>query len=105
MRTAIDAACRMTFLSHALVIGAAGLPFLLVIGSPRKSVGSGNEDQQLIARLYAHFPDRVAGARSGTPHVRPHQVVIVDNDLSSLPARLRRRMRTIELTWGSPLVP
>ncbi|WP_416980978.1 hypothetical protein [Streptomyces sp. T028] len=60
---------------------------------------------RLIARLYAHFLDHVTGARSGTPHTRPHQVVIVDNDLPSLPAQLRRRMHTIELTRDNPLVP
>lgn len=86
MRTAINVAYRMTFLSHALVTGATDLPSLLIIDSPRKNVGYGNEDQQLIARLYAHFLDHIAGARRDTPHARPHQVIIVDNDLPS-PAR------------------
>jgi hypothetical protein len=105
VRTAINVAYRMTLLSHALVTGATDLPSLLIIDSPRKNVGYGNEDQQLIARLYAHFLDHIAGARSGTPHARPHQVIIVDNDLPSLPAQLRRQMHTIELTRDNPLVP
>ncbi|WP_228044103.1 ATP-binding protein [Streptomyces ferrugineus] len=105
VRTAINVAYRMTFLSHALVTGATDLPSLLIIDSPRKNVGYGDEDQQLIARLYAHFLDHIAGARSHTPHARPHQVIIVDNDLPSLPPHLRRQMHTIELTRDNPLVP
>ncbi|MFF3277343.1 hypothetical protein ACFYWU_41460 [Streptomyces chrestomyceticus] len=105
VRTAINVAYRMTFLSYALVTGVTDLPSLLIIDSPRKNVGYGSEDQQLIARLYAHFLDHIAGARSGTPHGRPHQVIIVDNDLPSLPARLRRQMHVIELTRDDPLVP
>lgn len=105
VRTAINVAYRMTFLSHALVTGATDLPSLLIIDSPRKNVGYGTEDQQLIARLYVHFLDHIAGARSDTLHARPHQVIIVDNDLPSLPAQLRRQMHTIELTRDDPLVP
>lgn len=105
VRTAINVAYRMTFLSHALVSGATDLPSLLIIDSPRKNVGYGEEDQQLIARLYEHFLDHIAGARTGTPHARPHQVIIVDNDLPSLSPRLRRQMHTIELTRENPLVP
>lgn len=74
-------------------------------GGARKNVGYGDEDQQLIARLYAHFLDHIAGARSDMPHARPHQVIIVDNDLPFLPAQLRRQMHTIELTRDDPLVP
>ncbi|QCW80407.1 hypothetical protein EQG64_34250 [Streptomyces sp. S6] len=79
VRTAINVAYRMTFLSHALVTGATDLPSLLIIDSPRKNVGYGTEDQQLIARLYTH--STTSPAPGGTPHTRPHQVIIVDNDL------------------------
>lgn len=98
VRTAINVAYRMTFLSYALLTGVTDLPSLLIIDSPRKNVGYGDEDQELIGRLYTHFLEHISNSRA-------HQVIIVDNDLPSLPAQLRRRMHTIELTREDPLVP
>lgn len=98
VRTAINVAYRMTFLSYALLTGATDLPSLLIIDSPRKNVGYGDQDQELIGRLYTHFLEHISNSRA-------HQVIIVDNDLPSLPAQLRRHMHTIELTRDNPLVP
>ncbi|MFB7407338.1 ATP-binding protein [Streptomyces sp. NPDC056202] len=105
VRSAINVVYRMTFLSYALVTGATDLPSLLIVDSPRKNVGYGQDDQELIGRLYAHFLDHIAGVRSGATRTRPHQVIIVDNDLPRLPKRLLDQMHTIELTREDLLVP
>ncbi|MEU9330864.1 AAA family ATPase [Streptomyces canus] len=105
VRTAINVVYRMAFLSYALVIGATDLPSLLIIDSPRKNVGYGQDDQELIGRLYAHFLDHIAGVRGGATRTRPHQIIIVDNDLPKLPKRLLEQMHTIELTREDLLVP
>ncbi|MEV1092393.1 AAA family ATPase [Streptomyces microflavus] len=106
VRCAINVVYRMAFLSYALVTGATDLPSFLVIDSPRKNVGYGHDDQELVGRLYTHFLDHIAGVRNGsTLRTRPHQIIIVDNDLPQLPKRLLNQMHTIELTRDHPLVP
>ncbi|OKJ45953.1 hypothetical protein AMK27_40055 [Streptomyces sp. CB02009] len=105
VRTAINVVYRMAFLSYALVTGVTDLPSLLIIDSPRKNVGFGQDDQELIGRLYAHFLDHIAGVRSGATRTRPHQIIIVDNDLPKLPKRLLDQMHTIELSREDLLVP
>ncbi|AZS89587.1 hypothetical protein ELQ87_39085 [Streptomyces griseoviridis] len=106
VRCAINVVYRMAFLSYALVTGATDLPSFLVIDSPRKNVGYGDDDQELVGRLYTHFLDHIAGVRSGGAlRARPHQIIIVDNDLPQLPKRLLDQMHTIELTRDNPLVP
>ena len=105
VRTAVNVVYRMAFLSYALVTGATDLPSLLIIDSPRKNVGYGQDDQELIGRLYAHFLDHIAGVRGGATRTRPHQIIIVDNDLPQLPRRLLEQMHTIELTREDLLVP
>jgi hypothetical protein len=104
VRTAINVVYRMAFLSYALVTGVTDLPSLLIIDSPRKNVGYGQADQELIGRLYAHFLDHISGIRAGATRTRPYQIIIVDNDLPTLPPRLLRQMHTIELTRDDPLV-
>ncbi|MFJ5123025.1 hypothetical protein [Kitasatospora sp. NPDC088548] len=84
-----------------LVTGATDLPTLLVIDSPRKNVGYGTDDQQLISRFYAHFLEHITAVRQGATVVRPSQVIIVDNDL---PAGFRDRLHVIELSRENPLV-
>lgn len=105
VRTAINVVYRMAFLSYALVTGATDLPSLLIIDSPRKNVGYGHDDQELVGRLYTHFLDHIAGVRDGATRTRPHQIIIVDNDLPALPKRLLNQMHTIELTRTDMLVP
>ncbi|BAJ25858.1 MULTISPECIES: hypothetical protein [Kitasatospora] len=102
VRTVLNVAYRMAFTSHALVTGATDLPTLLVIDSPRKNVGYGTDDQQLISRLYTHFLEHITAVREGTTVVRPSQVIIVDNDL---PVGFRDRLHVIELSRENPLVP
>ncbi|MEU5798720.1 AAA family ATPase [Streptomyces sp. NPDC047813] len=106
VRCAINVVYRMAFLSYALVTGATDLPSFLVIDSPRKNVGYGDDDQELVGRLYTHFLDHIAGVRSGGAlRTRPHQIIIVDNDLPQLPKRLLDQMHVIELSRDNPLVP
>ncbi|MGW2864517.1 hypothetical protein [Streptomyces sp. NPDC001205] len=105
MRTAINVTYRMGILSHALVTGVTDLPALLIIDSPRKNVGYGDSDQELIGRLYTYFLTHLAGILEGARAKRPYQVIIVDNDLPSLPAQMRRQLHTVELTYDNMLVP
>ncbi len=102
LRTVLNVAYRMAFTSHALVTGATDLPTLLVIDSPRKNVGYGDDDQRLTSRLYTHFLDHITAVRQGATLVRPSQVIIVDNDL---PAGFRNRLHLVELSRENPLVP
>ncbi|MFJ2901940.1 hypothetical protein [Streptomyces sp. NPDC087212] len=104
VRCAINVVYRMAFLRYALVTGATDLPSFLVIDSPRKNVGYGEDDQELVGRLYTYFLDHIAGVRGGASRTRPHQIIIVDNDLPQLPKRLLDQMHTIELTRDNPLV-
>ena len=102
VRGTINIAYHVALLSHGLITGVTNVPSTLIIDSPRRNLGSNAIDRALAQRIYTHFLNfqeiwKIAGL---TP--RPFQLIVVDNDLPSVPIQ---GIRQIRFDHEKPFIP
>ena len=93
-KTVVNVAYHLALLSLALARRDTLLPALLILDTPRKNLGVG--DQALAVRIYRQV-DALA-----TTYPNGFQMIVADNDP---PTGKLARSKTIELTYEQPLIP
>jgi hypothetical protein len=103
MKVIVNIAYFVANLTWSLRHPEALLPRLLIIDSPRKDHGAGEEDMAAADRIYEWILRlQRAMASSGTSlRGRPFQFIIADNDL---PAFVRDEAHVVALDYDSPLI-
>lgn len=95
-KTIVNVAYHLTLLAYALQNGDTLLPELLILDSPRKNLGSGQEDQQLSARIYRRLQTLI------DTYPTRLQILVADNDL---PRGAAQGWHKLHFDYDHPFVP
>jgi hypothetical protein len=96
IKTAVSVAYSVTLLSYAVAHRETLMPLLLILDTPRKNLGSGDEDKAMAASIYRRLRTMVEATPGRV------QIVVADNDV--LP-EARGWLTELQMNYQSPFVP
>jgi membrane-anchored protein YejM (alkaline phosphatase superfamily) len=101
MKATTNVAYYVANLTYALRHPDALMPRFLMLDSPRKDYGAGQDDLARAERIYRWMLTMEDTMHAGGPVGRPFQMLLVDNDI---PPAVRPRVTEVQLERESPLI-
>jgi len=96
IKTIVNVAYHISLLTYALRTQMTLVPYLLILDSPRKNLGSGPDDRGLAERMYRRFRSLA------DTYGENYQLIIADNDVQHLDVSFAT---ITALSYAKPLIP